>query len=34
VRFLIADPLPASSTIEVKAQVNGQASNTVLLPLE
>ncbi len=34
VRFLIADPLPAASTIEVKAQVNGQASNTVLLPME
>jgi len=34
VRFLIADPLPTASTIEIKAQVNGQASNTVLLPLE
>jgi len=34
VRFLIADPLPTASTIEIEAQVNGHDSNTVLLPLE
>jgi len=34
VRFHIADPFPTGTTVEIKVQVNGQASNTVLLPLE
>ena len=34
IRFRIADPLPTSSVIELKARVNGQESNTVLLSLE
>jgi uncharacterized protein (TIGR03437 family) len=34
VRFRIADPLPAASTIEIKARVNGHESNTVLFPVE
>ncbi|HVP46364.1 MAG TPA: hypothetical protein VMT32_07270 [Bryobacteraceae bacterium] len=34
VKFRIADPLPAASTVEIKARVNGHASNTVLLPVE
>ncbi len=34
VLFLIADPFPTGTTVEVKVQVNGQESNTVLLPLE
>lgn len=34
IRFQIADPLPAASTIGIKARVNGHESNTVLLPLE
>jgi uncharacterized protein (TIGR03437 family) len=34
IRFRIADPLPAASTVEIKARVNGQVSNTVWLPLK
>ena len=34
IRFRIADPLPAASTIAIKARVNGHESNAVLLPLE
>ncbi|MBZ5591653.1 MAG: hypothetical protein LAP39_05420 [Acidobacteriia bacterium] len=34
IRFRIADPLPAASTIEIKFRVNGHESNTVLLPTE
>ena len=34
IRFRIADPLPAASTVEIKARVNGQLSNTVLLVLK
>lgn len=34
VRFLIADPLPEATTVEIKASVNGHESNSVLLPLE
>jgi len=34
VRFQIASPFPTASTIEIQVQVKGQASNTVLLPLE
>jgi hypothetical protein len=30
--FRVADPLPVSATIEIKAWINGQDSNTVLLP--
>jgi uncharacterized protein (TIGR03437 family) len=31
--FQVADPLPAATTVEIKARVNGHDSNTVLLPL-
>jgi uncharacterized protein (TIGR03437 family) len=34
IRFRIADPLPAAPTVEIRARVNGQLSNTVLLPLK
>lgn len=34
IRFRITEPLPAGATVEIKARVNGQDSNTVLLPLE
>jgi uncharacterized protein (TIGR03437 family) len=34
IQFRIADPLPTASTVAIMAQVNGQDSNTVLLPLE
>ena len=34
IRFRIVDPLPAASTIEIKARVNGHESNTVLLTVE
>ena len=34
VRFKIADPFPTGTTVNIKVQVNGQQSNTVLLPLE
>ena len=34
VRFKIADPFPTGATVKIKVQVNGQESNTVLLPLE
>jgi uncharacterized protein (TIGR03437 family) len=34
IRFRIADPLPAATTVEIKARVSGHESNTVLLPLE
>lgn len=34
VRFRVSDPLPRASTVELKVQINGKESNTVLLPLE
>jgi uncharacterized protein (TIGR03437 family) len=34
IRFRIADPFPAASTVEIKARVNGHESNAVLLRLE
>jgi len=34
IQFRIADPLPAASTVEIKARVNGHESNTVRLPLK
>lgn len=33
-RWLVPSSLPASSTVELRVEVNGKASNTVLLPLE
>jgi uncharacterized protein (TIGR03437 family) len=34
VRFLITDPLPTGTTVNLKVTAGGQDSNTVLLPLE